>query len=101
METHTLLVPTVYRAAGDEKIVHAKELASIANDWKKITIPVLYFHGDVDDIVPYENIHFSKDNFQNIEIISIPKKGHEIAWKHKELIIPHLLKLIRQIQTIK
>lgn len=92
------LVPTAYRVAGDEKVVHAKELASIAKDWKNLLIPVLHFHGDIDDIVPYENIYFSKENFQNIEIISIPEKGHEIAWKHKELIIPHIIQLIHQIQ---
>ncbi|WP_298510037.1 alpha/beta hydrolase [uncultured Kordia sp.] len=92
------LVPTGYRVAGDEKVIHAQELASIVSDWKHIAIPVLHFHGDIDDIVPYENIYFSKEHFQNIEIISIPEKGHEIAWKNKELIIPHLLKLILQIQ---
>jgi pimeloyl-ACP methyl ester carboxylesterase len=92
------LVPTGYRVAGDEKVVHAKELALLENDWKSLQIPVLHFHGDIDDIVPYENIHFSKEHFQNIEIISIPNKGHEIAWKNPELIIPHLVKLIHQIQ---
>lgn len=92
------LVPTGYRVAGDEKVVHAQELASIADDWKKITIPVLHFHGDTDAIVPYENIQFSQEHFQNIEIISIPQKGHEIAWKNKELIIPHLHTLIHQIK---
>lgn len=93
------IVPTSYRVAGDEKKVHAKELALIENDWKEIKIPVIHIHGDIDDLVPYkENIDFSIDNFKNIEVISIPDKGHEIAWKHKELIIPHLLKLINQIQ---
>jgi len=92
------LVPTAYRVAGDEKKVHAKELALIENDWKSISIPILHIHGDSDDLVPYENINFSKENFQTIEIVSIPEKGHEIAWKNKELIIPHLKKLIRQVQ---
>lgn len=92
------LVPTSYRVAGDEKKVHAKELALIENDWKSLRIPILHFHGDIDDIVPYENINFSTENFQNIEVISIPQKGHEIAWKNKELIIPYLVKLIHQIQ---
>ncbi|WP_420574862.1 alpha/beta fold hydrolase [Kordia sp.] len=91
------LVPTAYRVAGDEKVVHAKELALLENDWQHLQIPVIHIHGDIDDIVPYENITFSKEHFQNIEIISIPEKGHEIAWKNRELIIPHLLKLIEQI----
>lgn len=92
------LVPTGYRVAGDEKTVHAEELALIERDWKSLSIPVLHIHGDIDDIVPYENIHFSTKNFQNIEVISISEKGHEIAWKNPELIIPHIIKLINQIK---
>ena len=59
---------------------------------------MLHIHGDIDDLVPYENINFSKENFQDVEIISIPEKGHEIAWKHPELIIPHLIQLIEKIE---
>jgi len=92
------LTPTAYRVAGDEKTVHAKELETIKNDWKNITLPVLHIHGTIDDLVPYENIHFSKNNFQHITIVSIPEKGHEIAWKHKDLMMPHILKIINQIK---
>ncbi|OIQ22750.1 alpha/beta hydrolase [Lacinutrix sp. MedPE-SW] len=95
------LVPTAYRVAGDEKTVHAKELEIIAKDWKKLQIPVLHFHGDVDDIVPFENIHFSKENFNNIKVISVEGKGHEIAWKNPEIIMPYLVNLIEDIQTKK
>jgi pimeloyl-ACP methyl ester carboxylesterase len=91
------LVPTAYRVAGDEKKVHAKELEIIAKDWKSITLPVLHIHGDDDDIVPYENINFTQENFQNIKVVTIPNKGHEISWKHPEIIISHLLKLISEI----
>ncbi|WP_245962939.1 alpha/beta fold hydrolase [Ulvibacter antarcticus] len=92
------LVPTAYRVAGDEKQFHARELALIENDWKNLTIPILHFHGNIDDIVPYENINFSKENFQNVEVISISDKGHEISYKNSELIIPHIIDLINQIQ---
>lgn len=92
------LVPTSYRVAGDEKKVHAQELALLQKDWQHIAIPVLHFHGDVDEVVPYENIYFSEENFKNIEVISISEKGHEIAWKNKELIIPHLIKLIVKLK---
>ena len=92
------LVPTAYRVAGDEKKIHAQELAFIEKDWKKLSIPVLHFHGDIDDIVPYENIHYSEETFQNIEVVSLPEKGHEIAWKNPELIILRLTKLISTIK---
>lgn len=88
------LVPTAYRVAGDEKKIHANELVLIREDWKKIETPIVHIHGDNDDLVPYENINFSMQNFKDIKIITIPEKGHEIAWKYPELIIPHIKELI-------
>ncbi|WP_229792637.1 alpha/beta fold hydrolase [Ulvibacter litoralis] len=92
------LVPTAYRVAGDEKKVHAKELSLIENDWKNLTIPILHIHGNTDNIVPYENIHYSEKTFQNIEVISISEKGHELAWKDSEFIINLITKRVLQIQ---
>lgn len=92
------MVPTAYRVAGDEKKIHAEELSFIENGWKTLTIPVIHIHGEDDKIVPYENIEFSKQYFQDIEIISIPEKGHEISYKNTELVIPSILKLINQIE---
>jgi len=92
------LVPTAYRVAGDEKSVHAKELALMEEDWQHLTVPVLHIHGDIDTIVPYENINYSKEKFQHIEVISISEKGHEIPYKNTELVIPHLIELINQIK---
>jgi pimeloyl-ACP methyl ester carboxylesterase len=93
------LVPTGYRVAGDEKKVHVQELALIKEDWSKMTIPVYHFHGEVDDIVPYENIYFSQENFQNLSVITFPESGHEIAWKNPEWIIPYLIKLIESMES--
>lgn len=92
------MVPTAYRVAGDEKQIHAKELELMEKDWKNLTIPILHFHGDVDDIVPYENINYSKETFQNIRVISIPEKGHEISYRNTDLVIPHIIQLINQIE---
>ncbi len=92
------LVPTAYRVAGDEKTVHAKELVLLEKDWKNLTIPITHIHGENDNIVPYNNIYFSKTNFQNIELISIPEKGHEISYKDTQLVIPYIIQLINQIK---
>jgi len=91
------LVPTGYRVAGDEKTTHAKELQLLEQDWKKIKIPVMHIHGDIDDLVPYENVNYTKKEFSNIKIITTPNTGHEIAWAKPELIKPHILELINQI----
>jgi len=91
------LVPTGYRVAGDEKKVHAEELALIADNWDEVMIPVLHIHGDIDDIVPYENVHYTKEVFSDIEIITIPDTGHEIAWGRPDLIKPMILKFIEKV----
>jgi pimeloyl-ACP methyl ester carboxylesterase len=91
------MVPTGYRVAGDEKIVHAEELAKIEKDWHKVMVPVVHIHGDDDDLVPYGNVNYSKEKFSDIEIVITPKTGHEIAWGRPELIKPHLYKLIQKV----
>ncbi len=92
------IVPTSYRVAGDEKELHAQELGFIEDDWSKMNKRVYHLHGTTDDIVPYINVEFSKQNFQNVEIITFENKGHEIAWKNPELIIPYILKLIQEVE---
>lgn len=93
------LVPTGYRVAGDEKTTHAKELAKIENDWSKVTVPVLHIHGDADDLVPYINVAYSKKVFSDIEIITTPDTGHEIAWARPDLIIPYIFEMIETIKS--
>lgn len=95
------MVPTGYRVAGDEKQTHSRELQRIAEDWSQVSIPVYHFHGTTDDIVPYENVEFSQGQFSNVEIITFENKGHEIAWKNPELIIPYLLDIINQMEKDK
>jgi len=91
------LCPTGYRVAGDEKTVHAQELALIANDWNAVTVPVLHIHGDIDDIVPYENVDYTKKVFLNIEVITTPNTGHEIAWGRPDLLKPMILEFIERV----
>ena len=93
------LVPTGYRVAGDEKTVHAAELAKIEKDWGKVTVPVLHIHGDIDDIVPYGNVDYTVNKFSNIKIVTTSNTGHEVAWGRSELVKPYLLELIAQLMT--
>lgn len=88
------LVPTGYRVAGDEKTVHARELALLEEDWPSLKIPVIHIHGDADAIVPYGNVDYTAKVFPYIKIITTPNTGHEIAWGRPELIKPHLFTLI-------
>jgi pimeloyl-ACP methyl ester carboxylesterase len=92
------LVPTGYRVAGDEKTTHAQELASIENDWSKVSVPVMHIHGDKDELVPYINVDYSQKVFSDIEIITTPETGHEIAWARPHLIKPYIFEMIRKIK---
>jgi len=93
------MVPTGYRVAGDEKTVHTKELEKIEPDWKKVTVPVVHIHGNTDAIVPFGNVNYTAEQFNNIKIISLPDIGHELAWGRPELVIPHILELLDQLST--
>ena len=92
------IVPTGYRVAGDEKTTHAIELAKLEKDWDKVSVPIIHMHGDTDDIVPFGNITYSEIVFKNIEIIEITNKGHEIAWRNPEIVLPYIYSLIEQIK---
>jgi len=92
------LVPTGYRVAGDEKTTHAQELASIEKDWSKVSVPVMHIHGDADDLVPYINVEYSRKVFSDIEIITTPDTGHEIAWAKPHLIKPYIFEMIERIK---
>lgn len=91
------LVPTSYRVAGDEKTMHAMELALLEKDWSLVGVPVIHIHGDEDDIVPHENIQYTAKKFSEPEIITTAHTGHEIAWSRPGLIMPHLLELIDEV----
>lgn len=92
------LVPRGYRVAGDEKTVHAQEMATIDKEWNKVTVPVMHIHGDADELVPYENTNYTKKKFSNIEIITTPKTGHEISWSRPDLILPQVYKIIDKVE---
>lgn len=92
------LTPTGYRVAGDEKTVHASQLALVEADWSKVTVPVMHLHGDNDDLVPFENVNYSKKHFSDIQIIRLQGTGHEIAWARPELIKPYILEMIYNLE---
>tara|TARA_R100000935_G_scaffold56430_2_gene87940 strand:- start:2966 stop:3844 length:879 start_codon:yes stop_codon:yes gene_type:complete len=92
------LVPTGYRVAGDEKTIHAQELSKLEMDWAKLKIPITHIHGTKDDIVPFENVKFTKEHFKNIKIISVPNAGHEISYRRSELVLPLIIELIESLE---
>ncbi len=82
------LVPTSYRIAGDEKTIHAEELAKLEYDWKKVTVPVLHLHGDADETVPFINTEYTKKVFSNIKVKVFEGYDHDLTGNFPELVIP-------------
>lgn len=93
------IVPGAMGVAGDEKFTHEAELEKIQGIWKNVEVPVLHIHGTKDAIVPFENLDFSKRNFnaQYLDTIVIQKGNHFIPWKNYDLVTSELLKLIKTI----
>lgn len=94
------LVPRGYRVAGDEKTIHAAEMAKIDSEWHKVTVPVIHIHGNSDDLVPYSNTTYTLSKFSNIKIVTTPNTGHEISWSRPELIKPSIYEMIETIKIL-
>ena len=93
------MVPGAMGVAGDEKFTHEAELAKIKDVWQEVKVPILHIHGTKDMIVPFENLEFSKRNFnaQYLDTIVIPKGNHFIPWKNYELVKGELLRVIEEL----
>ena len=93
------MVPGAMGVAGDEKFTHEAELEKIKDLWQEVKVPILHIHGTKDMIVPFENLEFSKRNFnaQYLDTIVIQKGNHFIPWKNYELVKGELLRMIKEL----
>jgi pimeloyl-ACP methyl ester carboxylesterase len=87
------LVPPALRVAADEKTTHISELKKLEPLLAKINLPVCHIHGTKDSLVPYENVLFSQEHFNEdiLEIITLENVDHFLPWSHHELIVEKLL----------
>ncbi|NAS31027.1 alpha/beta fold hydrolase [Flavobacteriaceae bacterium R38] len=94
------MVPGALGVAGDEKFTHVKELEKIKNVWKNVKVPIIHVHGTKDVVVPFENISFSKENFndQYLEIIELEDENHFLPWSRKNLVKEQILRLLGEVQ---
>lgn len=90
------LVPNSLVVAGDEKFSHVKELQKLTNNWKQLDIPVIHMHGTKDNIVPFQNLSFSKQHFdkQSFEGIAILGEKHFLPKSQYNLVVMKILKLL-------
>lgn len=90
------MIPKVFKVAEDEKLTHAKELKLMLPDWSKIQTPITYYHGDNDQIVPYANANFIKQEMASnyLNLITIKDGSHFIVFKNYDLIKTELLRIL-------
>ena len=90
------MVPGALSVAGDEKFSHVEALREIENVWEDITVPVIHVHGTKDVIVPYENINFSKEKFNDnyLETITLEGENHFLPWSQEDLVKELIFRLL-------
>ena len=91
------LIPTLLKAASQEKYAHLMDLPNYKDKWNVSPSPVVNIHGDEDWIVPYKNStilnrKIDKDKFT---MITIDGGGHELIWSDFTLIKNEILKILQ------
>lgn len=63
-----------------------------------ITCPVIIVHGTDDELVPYENVEYTRSHLTHaasVEVVTLEKQGHLIPWQRPEVIRRAVEKLAR------
>ncbi len=91
------LVPVTFRVAEMEKLAHTKELAQMKDEWSEIRIPVAHMHGEKDNLVPFQNLAFSKRVIYKefLKPVIVKGGGHLFPWKNYDLAQENIMKLLR------
>lgn len=81
-------VPAFFMVAAAEKKAHESELRKMLPKWPSVQTPFIHVHGTDDDIVPYDNIDFSKKVIPDslLRIVTIDRGSHMTPWEDHELV---------------
>jgi pimeloyl-ACP methyl ester carboxylesterase len=92
------MVPAFFMVAAAEKKAHESELRMVLPKWETVQTPFIHVHGTDDNIVPYENIAFSKRMIPDslLKIITIKGGTHMTPWEDEDLVKDQLLQLLRE-----
>ena len=91
----------VFKVSDVEKMTHVEELTKMLNDWKAIKVPMTYYHGTKDRIVPYKNMAFitSKVNDSLLKAITVKDANHFIAFKQYNMVKQELLRILEGVNN--
>jgi pimeloyl-ACP methyl ester carboxylesterase len=87
------ILPEMVDVANQEILPLKGELEKILNNYEKITIPVVFYQGGKDTLVPPGNAYFAKRKFVNskFELVFEEELNHFIPWNRKEKVLNILL----------
>jgi pimeloyl-ACP methyl ester carboxylesterase len=89
-------MPGAFAPSNTELLYLKKDLLLLQDDFKNITCPVLFVHGDKDTWVPVQNIAFGKKmlvNAASVTADTLRGADHQIPWKNREALKQILLQL--------
>lgn len=81
------LLPSVLRAASEEKFRHVEELSGNDGRWKVSNSQVLAVHGKKDFIVPYQNsLYLAELLGDKMDLVTLEEGDHALVWSEFEFI---------------
>ncbi len=94
------MFPAALKVADDEKMAHVSELNKMLYDWESIKIPMTYYHGTKDKIVPYINMDFmtSKVNDSLLNAVTVKDADHFIMFKQYNMVRDELLEALEYLK---
>lgn len=91
-------VPVFFMVSAAEKKAHEQQLREMLPKWSTVKTPFIHIHGTSDEIVPYENVQFSRRVIPDslLTVITIDGGSHMTPWADQELVKDELLNVLTE-----
>jgi len=93
-----MLLSSSWRHSNEEILaapLHTQKLARVLD---RVRCPVVLIHGTEDSLVPYANVAYMRDAFENaasVEIVRLEGASHFIPWTHERIVRNAVARLAR------
>ncbi len=91
------LLPHYINVATTEKMSHVNQLKAIENEWSKINVPIIHYHGKTDALAPFDaNVNFSRQHIPKpfLRIIEDENEGHLVPFNKPGTIKQIILEMM-------
>ena len=86
-------MPGALKPSNDELWMLKQDLIDLKPRLSELTQATVIIHGTADQLVPYSNVPYMKEEFSQVgtlEIITLEEENHFIVWDREALIKQHL-----------